>query len=301
MYVLALRSLRPLASNTHVLISDRSVETSLFTVNRKIAAESLDTFSKANVLRLKPDPVATWPTEFLRVCHLVLELPCPAVARFPGVDGRDMVHKAFAELTNLRILCVRYDQDKYSARQIRELAASLGGFETLKCVDLGLFEADSTPGSTRKSKIVFESRSLSRNLPKIRKLLEDNDLGALLNTVRKLTSGDSIVSRECVMAQLAMWLATYDMWRKGDGPGKIGTSIVMVTFFGQRLEEWSEMGKGGVGWMNENVPKDVRVVDLNPADHSAEMLEWATEIMAAAFRNVVDSVRPGKWGLCMRE
>ena len=73
-----------------------------------------------------------------------------------------------------------------------------------------------------------------------------------------------------------------------------------MDFFEERMHEWIKEGKDGVAGVNGALDTDVRVVDLRPEEHSAEMLEWATETIEAAYAIVVNG-QPGLEGLGMGE
>lgn len=84
----------------------------------------------------------------------------------------------------------------------------------------------------------------------------------------------------------------YDAWRETKTKGyhpSLGVPSYAVMFFGQRMQEWEDSNAGNMESRSELLQKDVRPVDLKSREHSAEVLEWATEVVSAAMKNVMAS------------
>lgn len=279
------------------LTARHRINVSLFTVNKKLSFEARDAFAEANTLSLHGFAGFPWPSEFLRVRNL--DLRGEAALRVFQTGGKDMLLGAFESLPHLRVTSIIFEQNDIQFRRVREIAATFGDFKTPDCVSLGVWQIESDISTTtRTRKIVFACRSFSKHLPRIRQLLDEHDLGELLAAAKKLSEGQGYLTDEYRVTKLALWLATYDMWRRGEGPGIIGAASVMCMFFGQRLAERQRTGAYGVQWVRSDLPKTTRLVDVTLEEHETEMVEWATGVLMAALRSTIES-GPGEWEIGM--
>lgn len=119
---------------------------------------------------------------------------------FKGGRSETMISDAFDALPSLDTLTVAYNGFHYPLRTVRQLAGTLQGFDELTCVDLGVFETISTSDIERRRKLVFNSSSLTRNLPEIREILHNNEISDLMIRTRSLIKGDSFVTAACITA-----------------------------------------------------------------------------------------------------
>lgn len=155
---------------------------------------------------------------------------------------------------------------------------------------------------------MFRCRNINRVLSRVRKRLSGKSVGDLILSTRELVEDGLIETDECLHEQFALWIASYDLWRKSKADSFTSFEFLeikaMLAYFDGRMinqawarnkEEWAQDSE--VTWINSLLLSDVKILELRGA-HGNALLEWATVTVLQVGGTILVSTE-GEWCLGM--
>ena len=252
----------------------------LLRVSRRISQEALEALCTVNTVVVRQYTEGEYRYAHLdKIRHVILRLDLTNY-NDQGIDSSfcKAVRGIAAAHPSLQTMVMSSGALPYQQTTVREFIDQNPFCRTLRCIDIGVFEAEPVAGI--RCKFVFENESLRDALPVSKALLSNglvdvaDEWSALWKPFAKPTSKQK--TREYM---LAMWLGAYEIIRDAiHRPDALEHRDVMELAAAEwHVHEYHYFDTPDMPFTNRFLPDDVKLVDVNKDDHSQELLAWASE------------------------
>ena len=249
------------------------INTSLFQVNRLISQEAQDAFFQENAIRWSSSLGTLHGLDDIRhvgivgitaryICH-----GCPSL--------QEEVCRIAGALPKLQSVTLECDTLAKHSESMREFSIHAVPKAELRCLRIGVFEV--ILSAKPHVKLILKNFRLASTLSEARKLASEHSASELL------TLGFRVRRRDDRAAySLAETLKSFRISRM-ERRGKNNTNLtfadeIAASAFGDRIVYTNSVPK-----LHPRLPIDAEVEDLTVEEHGAEVVEWASGILAFNF------------------
>lgn len=266
-----------------------SYNAALFTVSKSISTNAQVAFFHGNTIRITKTENVVYHPE-IRSLELTGDFAA-SICEYNNLETAEILQ--FLALPKLQTLSIAVGTLAEYSQSVRSFVGIDRCWASFGCIDIGVFELKLASAWTAKfleqaantasPRIYLRIYELVEMLPEARQLAKTCDalsLSGWTDSNTKMFLRRQAGCEHVVPYDLAFWLRCYEDWRCLRSHS---TEHNLTPWEVENAEEFQDedlLKMEGVPAMNALLPQGTRLADLSEAEgHSAELLEWATELI----------------------